>query len=171
MYRFNIFHFCFIVCACQNSPIINQQKWCSTIPRLSASILTGDFFSIYLFWPLCLGATSSHCTTLYCTANNLTAKNTTMFSVLICYVLLRHFCQYRRSPHFVIFGPKSNHEMRWSWILRTVFSVKPQSGSKKILKSTFWAFFSKIWPKFFENQCWRYLSNESNLFLKKLRFA
>ena len=39
--------------------------------------------------------------------------------------------------------PKSNDEMRGSWILRTVFSVKPQNGSKKIWKSTFWAFFQK----------------------------
>ena len=37
--------------------------------------------------------------------------------------------------------PNSNHEMRGSWIPRTVFSVKPQNGSKKIWKSTFWAFF------------------------------
>jgi hypothetical protein len=36
---------------------------------------------------------------------------------------------------------KNNHEMRGSWIPRTVFSVKPQNGSKKILKSTFWTFF------------------------------
>ena len=40
--------------------------------------------------------------------------------------------------------PKSNHEMRGSWIPRTVFSVKPQNGSKSFLKSTFWAFFHEI---------------------------
>ena len=37
--------------------------------------------------------------------------------------------------------PKSN-QMRGSWIPRTVFSIKPQNVSKKILKSTFWAYFS-----------------------------
>ena len=37
--------------------------------------------------------------------------------------------------------PESNHEMRGSWIPRTVFSVKPHNGSKKIWKSTIWAFF------------------------------
>ena len=40
--------------------------------------------------------------------------------------------------------PKGNHEMRGSWIPRTVFSVKPQNGSKSFLKSTFWAFFHEI---------------------------
>ena len=40
--------------------------------------------------------------------------------------------------------PKSNHEMRGSWILRTVFSVKPQNGSQKNIKSTLWAFFHEI---------------------------
>ena len=35
----------------------------------------------------------------------------------------------------------SNHEMRGSRILRTVFSIKPQNGTKSVLKSTFWAFF------------------------------
>ena len=29
--------------------------------------------------------------------------------------------------------PKSNHEMRGTWIMRTVFSVKPQNGSKKFI--------------------------------------
>ena len=38
--------------------------------------------------------------------------------------------------------PNGYHEMRGSWIPRTVFSVKPQNGSKSFLKSTFWAFFS-----------------------------
>jgi hypothetical protein len=37
--------------------------------------------------------------------------------------------------------PKSNHEMRGSWIPGTVYSVKPQNGSKSFQKSTFWAFF------------------------------
>jgi hypothetical protein len=37
---------------------------------------------------------------------------------------------------------KSNHEMHGSWISRTVFSVKPENGSKKVLKATIWAFFS-----------------------------
>ena len=40
--------------------------------------------------------------------------------------------------------PNGNHEMRGSWIPRTVFSVKPQNGSKSFLKSTFWAFFHEI---------------------------
>ena len=40
--------------------------------------------------------------------------------------------------------PNSNLEMWGSWIPRTVFSVKPQNGSKKFLKSTFWAFFHEI---------------------------
>ena len=46
-------------------------------------------------------------------------------------------------PHISWFlVPNGNHEMRGSWIPRTVFSVKPQNGSKSFLKSTFWAFFS-----------------------------
>ena len=40
--------------------------------------------------------------------------------------------------------PKSNHEIWGSWIPRTVFSIKTQNGSKKILMSTFWAFFHEI---------------------------
>ena len=46
--------------------------------------------------------------------------------------------------------PKSNHEMRGSWIPRTVVSVKPQNGSKKFLKSTFWVFFSWNFDFFFD---------------------
>ena len=50
-----------------------------------------------------------------------------------------------RVPRMLWFlDPKSNHETRWLWIPRTVFSVKPQNGSKKFLKSTFWAFFHEI---------------------------
>ena len=45
--------------------------------------------------------------------------------------------------------PMSNHEMRESWIPRTVFSVKPQNGSKIFLKSTFWVFFSRNLGLFF----------------------
>ena len=40
--------------------------------------------------------------------------------------------------------PKSNHEMGWSWIPRTLFSVKPHNGLKRFLKSTFWVFFHEI---------------------------
>ena len=40
--------------------------------------------------------------------------------------------------------------MRGSWIPRTVFSIKPQNGSKNFLKSTFFAIFHEILT--FENQ-------------------
>ena len=40
--------------------------------------------------------------------------------------------------------PKCNHEMQGSWILGTVFSVKPRNGSKSFQKSTFWALFHEI---------------------------
>ena len=50
---------------------------------------------------------------------------------------------YTGGPHISWFlVPNGNHEMRGSWIPKTVFSVKPQNGSKSFLKSTFWAFFS-----------------------------
>ena len=40
---------------------------------------------------------------------------------------------------------KRNHEMQGSWILRTVFSLRPQNRSKKILKSFSSLFFMKFW--------------------------
>ena len=38
--------------------------------------------------------------------------------------------------------PKGNHEMRGSWIQWTVFSLKPQNGSKKFSKVYFLSLFS-----------------------------
>ena len=40
--------------------------------------------------------------------------------------------------------PNGNHEMRGSWIPRTVFSVKPHNGYKKIWKFTFLSLFFPI---------------------------
>ena len=70
MYRFDIFHLCFIVCACQNSPIINQQKRWSTLPRLIALILTEYFSLICTSFDPCaweLPVATLNCTKLYCT--------------------------------------------------------------------------------------------------------
>ena len=57
---------------------------------------------------------------------------------------------YTGGPHILGFlVSKSNHEMRGSWNAGIMnyedcFSAKPQNGSKKILKSTFWVFFHEI---------------------------
>ena len=56
--------------------------------------------------------------------------------------------------------PNGNPEMRGSWIPGTVFSIKPQNGSKEFQKSPFWASFlqnfgkiinGKKIPKIFQN--------------------
>jgi hypothetical protein len=59
---------------------------------------------------------------------------------------------YRRSRILWFLVPKSNHEMQESRIPRTIFSVKPQNGSQKFLKSTFWAFFLWNFEFFFPIQ-------------------
>ena len=82
------------------------------------------------------------------------AKSENLINKIAYLTIDRHICahpkyieglqnMYTGGPRISWFlVPKGNHEMRGSWIPRTVFSVKPQNGSKSFLKSTFWAFFS-----------------------------
>ena len=66
--------------------------------------------------------------------------------------------EYRRSPHFVIFGTKRVSRNSGITNFETLFSAKSQIGSKNFLKSTFLANFSENFQKFF-NICWKISTN------------
>ena len=51
-------------------------------------------------------------------------------------------CEYRRSPHFVIFGTKRVPRNSGITNFETLFRAKSQIGPKNFLKSTFLAIFS-----------------------------
>ena len=85
-----------------------------------------------------------------------------------CITHLKNFNVCTGGPHISWFlVPKGYHEMRGSWIPRTVFSIKPKNGSKKFPKSPFSADFQEISIFASQNEIVRIILTCLSIYLSK----